>query len=728
MPDVRAIDDYFEDLGMLWDECALPNVRALATARFITALPDDLRGRRYYLQESASRLLPALERMTDRFRDPKHQAWVRDALERLVRDGLLETSVARALLAASAAEGSGRTQGTDVPAAMASAPPGQQILLRVPLLHPIPAPSWDAEAPGQVGLITELTLVPRRRVPGAPLVSWNNAHTGESLSGMRALNDVAADAFMAACEAVPDAPQACEEGLGFEISISEKEAPIVGDSIGLGLCVAFTAALKACAGRGWDRRPRGDLAWTGRISPRGEVGRIEALSLAHKIRAARQGGVAGIVIPAGMADATETERSGFQVAELAHVSGFLLSEPTAFEITEPWPGADRARRSIRRRPPWLAGGLIAAAVVAAILIGLALRGGDGDRSSLPGIGAEPAPALADLRVETIHEQRELRVTWPGQTAPLLVPTEGPVRIVMKTDRLAGDERGALRIAYATAQAGGHPGRLVVYDPLAQETVWRYIFTESGLPGDPLRDRPGVSYSTKVGRIADCDGDEDDEIVLAVALNPEADCLLWLFDGLRDPVGVVRHIGYFEQIEVVDLDFDGTPEILAAGHHTPSKGVSLVVLHANQFAPFRSSASMADPSTQGGAARVAGEVHDGLCLTHLVVPLIPEFTAASGITELWWPEGEIFELVGTERKATVPRLAISATHLARRVPDYLIAAGIPCGELRILPTANMEHFVATQGPLVADLCGEAFLDRWRSAIFCGDRIQHRWSEE
>lgn len=717
MCDARSLDDYFKEPQTLWEECALPGVRALATARFILTLPDELRGRRYYLQETAPRLVEALERLTGRFYDPEQVGWIRRSIGILTRDGLLAENAARALLDASVTE---QKHAEQDPAP--SVAPTNQILVRVPLVHPIPAPAWDAQAPRQIALLTELTVAARRRLAGEALVTWNNAHTGQSLSGMRALSDVAADAFLAAREVISAVPRECDEYLGFEISLSEKEALIVGDSIGLGLCVAFTAIIKACTDAEWDRRPRTDLAWTGRILPSGQVGEVEQYTLKEKARAADHGGLRGMVVPAGMGSSltsgAESNRSPFEVIELSHVGDYLAGPA----LSEPWEGACTLRTKMTPPRRWSWASAVAPSLVI-VLVAIAIGIGKVITESRESL--EPAlPLLQDIRVERLDGRRTLRLTWPEQTEPLLVREKAAIEFYQLAENLAGDRRGGIRLVYGTSHNGGKPGELVVYDPLAQKDVWTYAFTCAGLRADPQEGLPGVTYCTKAGCVANCDQDAEQEIVLSVSLNPESDGFLWLFDGFRDPVGVVHHTGYLEQVTVADLDHDGVAEIIAAGHHNPSRGISLLVLHAEQFEPFRGSASQMLREPHAEMSPDDGNP----CVMHMVVPMPQELVRVTGNHELWWIRGGIFELIGTEREATTPRLMISATYQERRLEDYLLSVRVPCADIRIVPTANMKCFVAEQPPgdgLALDLCGRGFLEHWREIVSCTDRVQRSW---
>jgi len=718
--DLGVLERAFHRLVEFVERSPLPLARALAIAAFIHALPRDHPGRTYYLNEVSGAFREALGSLTGTIVDPEHRASIDAALSDLAAAELIAPEAARDLVARLPAASAERVG----PRGSALAQMGVPVVLNLPLL-------LDGAEPRSIGQLLQLTVSPRVAGRRSPRIRWHAAQAAEAAGALRSLEAVSADALQAARETVrtldehiaaprPHLPDRLFQRtrrwhgalrrLGFDLSLSQKEAHTAGDSIGLALAVAFAGSMIGVLCRGRGLRPRPSVAWTGVVLPSGEVRPIGSMGLRAKIRAAILGGQTAIVVPRGMGDAARAaarvEGDSMRVVELAHVAE-ALGDP---ELVEPMRVAgDVVEGCTRERVARLALTGVAA-IVGAVLAW-----------HLP-------PRPQELRLAPFGTGMSVRYQglWPVY-APRV---EGPIMFAQLSRQLQPGGPHATRLVAATGISNPHlrSGELWIYDLLRRRPQVAFHFERSGLPYEPAVFFEHGHLSTKCAMLSDVDADGADEIIVSAAYQPYADCFVWLFRDGR-PAGAVYHRGHVEALLGDDLDGIPGDEIVALGLHEPTHGLSILTLAAQDFAPFG-----ADAERSGRWSRF-----DQPCLRHLVIPMIDglepvQGRASLGLPSAWDPRGPIlapgaFTLTRDAEGDAWAEIAVNATNdslASARTSDYIVTFRPSDGAVTVKVNAVMRERAArwkASGRTRIDFGSDSLIDAWSRQFSCTDHIRN-----
>ncbi|MCK4305645.1 MAG: hypothetical protein KAY24_15515 [Candidatus Eisenbacteria sp.] len=763
MEDIIALERHYAQVCAFTEHCPHNAARAVALARFVQAVPEEMQGCGFYLAEISAPFLASLRELHHDVRDPELIELLRRACERLLVEDVIPSETmaeVRQWLQSKASDhphpgaptvaADGSRRGGSTAASNGSCPDepaeASQICLKIPLVFTLPRTPGSDMGSEHLGLLVDVTVAPRIVQRGAPRFIWNNGFAGQGAGSLRSLEDVTADAFLAAREVVTAltapsddnqaslastlVPKPAKAGilkridldrLGFDLSIPEKSIPVAGDSIGLGLAVAIAGTLLGCSSRGKALRPREDLAWTGQILPSGEVVPVDRDALRAKVRAALYAGARGIVVPRGMAprlDAGLRSLNGEEILEVFEV-GHVREVFTQSDLMEPWTLPEVIPMGCTRQRWGRTAALVAG--IAALLVFL--------------LHCPPVPQSVE---QTTRDT--LKVTFKGFLWPPLVIEEAAgITFHMMTEDIKGDAPGKARLVYLVQRSNEQvsPGRLVVYDPVWRREVWSHVVCSSGLSHDLRDEYPDGVYAPKTVCIADVDADGFNEMVLAGVLQPYAPSFLWLLDGLNGPVGTVYHPGHLERLMVEDVDGDGQLEILALGHHGPSAGVALVVLHAEQFQPFREHMGNGQSGTERflgsspgtAAADKTSSWHPGrqACVMHLVVPMIEGLEQVEGRGDL----GHVG--LGVVPSEHVPRLIQFAINAARRMPpssDYILSVKLPGEVVKLTVNAvmgDLAHYWLEQGMTRINFASDSLVSAWQETLRFRDYIQIDWTD-
>lgn len=725
--DLSNLERAFHRLIEFAERSPLPLGRALAVATFIHGIPRDHPGRTYYLSEVNGAFREAIGALMGAIVDPEHRTSIEASLADLATAELIAPEVARELVrqlpAAPAGPAGHRGSGL--------AQLGVPVVLNLPLL-------FDPSGPQSIGLLLQLTVCPRVIGRRSARIRWHAAQAAEAAGALRSLEAVSADAWSAAAETVrtldehhaalpPHLPdrlfqrtrrwQGALRRVGFELSLSQKEAHTAGDSIGLALAVAFAGSMIGVLCRGRGLRPRASIAWTGAILPSGAVQPIGSSGLQAKVRAAILGGRTVIVVPQGMGDAARAaacaEGASLRVRELAHVSE-ALTDP---ELMEPMRVArDVVEGCTRERAIRLA--WVAAATIAGALLAWHLP------PRPQPLDDAPAGAGVSVRYQGL---------WPA-FAPRV---DGPVVFAGLTRRLEPRGSHAARLVVATGISNPHlrPGELRIYDPIWRRPRMVYSFEHSGLPYEPAETLANGNFSTKSAVLADMDADGSDEIVVAAAYQPYADSFVWLFRGDGRPVGAVYHLGHTEAMLAHNFDADPAAEIAVAGLHGPSRGISILVLEGGQFAPF-----VTDDARPGAeSSSPSWNRFRQPCLRHLVIPMIDGLEPVQGRASLGFPTGWIERgLVPSPTAFTVEHdargdnwieIAVNAANdstAGERTSDYIVTFRPSDGEVNVKVNAVMRDRAAYWkeiGRTPIDFGSDSLIAAWTQRFSCTDYIRN-----
>lgn len=707
-PDILRIERDFERLRRFLARAAWPLSRAVAITRFALALPGSLQGRSYYLTELRADARDALSLPFDEIPDPQ----LRELLQRAA--ALFESD----------------PPPTSSPPACADRAPGlsaspNQACLLVPLVQALPEMEAGAIGPAAVGMLAPLAVVPQVLPRRGPRFAWHNRHASSPVGDLRSLRDVSADAFLAAGEALAVAEaRARLQGraarwlgrvrgratgpirrLGFRLSLPEKTTPVAGDSIGLALTVAFAGAMQGLQRGGRGFRPRGDVAWTGRVLPSGQVLGVDARSLAAKIRAAYFGGARTLVVPAGMgSDARALSAAAgcpLAIEEIAHVAE-AVEHP---ELTETWPLPSHLFEACthRRLRRWLG--------AAALLLSAGLLAYHVPR--------EPR------RLTVTEHGTTLRVHYQGLwwSRALTLPTGALYAELV--DDLDGDRPGARRLVCATGRGNivSAPGQLLVFDPVRWRTVWADTLRTSGLPRESRNLYADGLYSSKIAAAGDFDGDGRTEIILIAAFNPHADAFLWFYDGLRGRSSGLYHDGHLEHLIVDDLDLDGRPEIVTAGLHRPTRGISILALHLDQLRACEDEgmSEALPPAAPWDPLRQP-------CLFHLVTPVIPGLEAMDGRRELGSIGTCALDVIHVPEGPRRISFAINVQNSRPLLNDYILTCderGCPIELTAATPLRDRAAEMLRLGLTRIDFGSDSLLAAWRATFRTRPYVQNDW---
>jgi hypothetical protein len=741
--DIAGLDRSYARLVRFLRGCGDPTARALAASRFLTVFPPDyFLGRSFYLEDIGPRLLADVRLDPLYLSDPEVASAICEGLRALGPAGL---AAASEVLAASL-----ETPARPSPPHNTSAGdwnPDQVVAALVPIpvcLEP-PPPAPGVAALG-LGKLVTLIIRPRPADTGEPCVRWPSQPDLPDDPRLRSLHKVAHDALAAARQAVPHAARP-----GFDLDFTESEAPVAGDSAGLGMAAAmagvlvatvsgrFSSTFPARAGRGphpgprnvphpgsdlrslarrrLGLRPRPDLAWTGAIHPDGTVGPVDAGTLRAKTRAAYYGGMAGMVVPweqvqtarleipseaDGVAPASQAPAVGSRGVprrfEIHGVASLRVALETP-DLFEPWVIPAMALRTPwhRRRvtPRWITAGVL----VGVLALSTSLL--------LPEVVGRTGPHVS------MNPRGDLvRVTFDGGARALQFHPDRTAAFAAIAPRLPGDPSGQERLVILTSRSDSSPAELSIHELRRGRVVWKYIFTSSGLPLDLRAAHPEGVYNGKAGVIGDLDGDGDNEIVVVLSVHPYADCVLRLFDDQPIPTGALYHRGHIEGLVVSDLDRDGKGEVVATGLHAASSGVSALFLRQSDFRAEADSTHPWDPGAQP-------------CMAHFVFPRPPRLKEDLGVLELG---ADPLPQIALDRDGSPSVGLFTFIQNPDREPlrpgYFIYLSGSPPGITTVTADANLGQ--ASQnwirdGRGLTDFSSSAFVAEWRRSFRVFDHI-------
>ncbi len=745
--DILDLEHACESLRAFLQQSVMPCARAAAVARFIRAVPSDVQGRAYYLDEIGPWLSEALRDDAYTCWDTEQARLIGAVVTELERAGVFSAGEAGELRRLAVQEPSRDARGVPRQRERDTGPdgsrpaPAAQVSVFVPLVCKLPPVPGQEGADEYVGMPAILTTALRAKHPKDDPITWNNGNALKATAGLRAFHDVAADLRVAARGAMHRLAGAGGgsggslgvhsgalrridlERLGFDLSIPEKQMPLAGDSIGLALAVAMAGAMTGGLKGGHGLRPRDDLAWTGTVLPSGEVLQVDRASLAAKIRVARAAGAAGIVVPHGMGTlARQIMRHLDWGGEVIEVSD-LLEALGNRNLVRPWQLPGALARDLQR--PVLGKALL---TTASILGAIALVG------FLPRILDEvsvhwyplwrPFPPVSSLRLPAVTRPG-FALALPGIRDIEVMPPEGRgIGFAQISDNLDGDlyRRPCLVCGYSQEFKGGHQGYVEVRDLRTDRIVRSRGIEGMGVPYEPRHHYPGAHYDVKAGVLADLDQDGRDEIVISASANPYAITGLSILDddGHRQLVrtGSVLHQGHLEHLLTLDLDQDGRVEVVAAGYHGPSGGMSLLVLRGDDFY------SPPEDSAEAVAARDRWTLDAQPCIAHLVAPMLPGYFEVSGITHLGG-----FQLGQREGASSGKLIRVEIGAGVSQAGDYLLNVPSDLDVEGVGIIVNQTFADQCQRWVSAgaktDFSSEQFLERWRRLFRRTRTIQMGW---
>jgi hypothetical protein len=744
--DILDLERAHESLGRFLERCEMPCARATAIARFIASISDDLQGRSYYLLEICPWLREALLDDRDACWDPEHVPLIRRAVAQFAQLGEFSEAERRDLDQRLARAGTAGVNGElpsseQRPGVERPAAGGSQVCLPLPLVCRTPTLPGQDNGSDDVGSMAALTVALRAKDPGQDAITWNNGNALKATTDMRAFRDVADDIRLAARETMhrladlPHPPGGRApirtadfgrfdvERLGFDLSIPEKLMPVAGDSIGLALAAAMLGAMIGVLRGGRALRPREDLAWTGVVLPSGEVRPVERSSLAAKVRVAGAAGLAGIVVPRGMAMLARqvAERRGWnaEIHEVGNLLEVLQHEGLLREARLPSALVQGVRRPILGK---------------ALLIGAIAVAGLTLLAALPRILDEagvhwfpfwrPFPPVKELRVPAITLPG-FSIAVPG-TRDIVVqpPPSVGIRFAQITDNLGGELQGRPCVVYGLGQNSvlGRHGSVEIRDLRSDRVVRSRVIETSETPFEPRHLLHDAHYDVKAGVVADVDSDGGDEIVVCAAANPHPFMAVQVLEdtgaNTLGCTGSVLHAGHLENILAYDFEGDGRLEIVAAGFHYPSRGMSLLVLRRGDFYAPRG----ADSSEAAGSQ--AWSLDRQPCAAHLVVPRLPGYFEATGVAELGSFLLGLREDDGSGKAIRVDIKAgvTKAYDYLMNVPPDLDVAGI--GIIVNQPQVDQCQRWLQAGVKI-DFSSPEYLERWKHLFRRTRTIQMEW---
>ncbi len=729
MDDILDLERCYEQLTAFLESCPMPAARALAIARFCQAIPGDVQGHRVYLFDIGPKLVEALRQDPHGLSDPRHLEAVRSALRGIAACGVLSPDAADLLRngpAVTLPESKGARVADSNQSEFATT---TQVAVPVPLVCGIPVMPDNGEDPEFVAMTVNLTVAGRPG-GGAGQVTCHNVNAQRATAELRSVLDVAADARVAARETVhhmASQPSGGAEAatpsavsfrrydlrrLDFDLSMPEKRMPIAGGSIGLALAVAMSGIMVGILSGGEAVGPRSDLAWTGVVLPTGEVDSIDRASLSAKARAARVAGLRGLVVPVKLLDvARSVARELGWDGEIYGVANVLeaLTRPELRTTLRLSPAlVDGCRKP--RLWPRLAIGWTAALLMT--LIALLPR-------ALDEMGVywyppwRPAARLEQMRLLS-RRGPEIRVSIPRARDVVLHATGTRAFAFADLSGKLNLESGpGPWLVYGTSldDPAGEAGYVSAFDLRQRAEVFRYTVSSSGLPLELLDEHVDGRYTVNTGMTADIDNDGKDEIILTASVNPHEHTVLQLLDGSGRLRGAVFHLGHLEHLRAVDVDEDGTVEIMAVGFHNPSDGMSVLTLHADHLY------SAASPPVSSSPTR-DWDYRAQPCVAHLVIPILPGWTDVSDVTHL----GPFsFGLLYPKNGGVLLRVDVGAGVGGL---DYLMTIRPPCEVLNITVNSQMADRARAlvKSGVPTDFSSPELLQEWQTLFRCSDRIQ------
>ncbi len=738
MKDLHFLERTYEELHTYLSGVGAAGARLLAISSFIKGIPEDLRGRKYYLEELAPLFAAAQKSLDGNLRDPEFGDIACAAHDELKGAGLLPAD----------------SVGPDVQSVeIRSHVPNQltaRITVSLPLIRELPPFLAFNNPLSSIGTMAEITISPHSARWKAPRIRWNNGNVEKPVGELRSLDDVAADSLLAASEALrcflgfrvkqesrSSSPRSDSHDLiqglarthgaaadpgsarGYNLSLPEKVIPIVGDSAGLGLAAGFLGAMVGGLMGGRLLRPTIDTAWTGCIDPSGAVKSVDFGTLRAKARAAFFSGYSRLVVPDGQGNVVRelVDRDGLEIdiVEVGHLYE-VLRHPELFEV---WHFPRNLVRSLKFRPVWKAFRRFAA--VTAVL---------GMIYFLPWIAElagvkmytywHPKPDFKNAHVELLNDLHTIRLTVPGLRKPIIIAESAQVVFHDVVSNLAGGIPGRAYIVYGISWGprDASPGAITVFDIEEEVNLWSYQMEEAGLPKELWAGQSGGTISVKGGHVGDFDGDGETEILAAGSFQPWSQSFVWLFGDEGRPTGVVFHSGHIERYSVADIDGDGDKEIFLLGLHNFSKGLSMIALEREQFHPF-----MDGEAAGTETAPMKWNLDSQPCIFNIVVPVIPGLADAEGRETLGLDGAPAFT-----RSADGEYLALLYVNVSKRPDntcDYIINVNMNGEVVDVIPNAPMverARFWIEQGKTDIDFVSGEVMERWQETMRTARTIQ------
>ena len=407
--------------------------------------------------------------------------------------------------------------------------------------------------------------------------------------------------------------------LGFELSLPDKEMPIAGASISLAVGVAMCGAMVGLARKGHALSPRSDIAWTGLLSPSGEVGAVDEQSLREKVDAVSAAGLTGIVVARSQGDLAcrFAEKTGWdgKVYTVGQLIDLFLHPELMIPVPLPHSLMLACRRPSKQR--YSATALLCLMVLSLLFLTPRI---------LDGFGVywfpwwRPLPTADEIpNISQIAHGFDLRI--PRMEDLHLVP-EGNRTFAFAhvVDEVINhkDEGPYLVLGETADFHAGTDGRLTIRHIPTRRIVAEYTPQSTWLPDDPGREESANLDTLKQGVVADVDNDGDNEVVISISFNPTSLCILQILGNDLRCERALKHIGHLEHLDTSDLNGDGNAEIVAVGFHGPTNGMSLLIAEIEDFYPIRDVDTLNPPSVYT-AENLEWDASRQPCYEHYVLP-------------------------------------------------------------------------------------------------------------
>ncbi len=723
------VDAAYERLLTFCQMCSLPRARALAAANFLLSLPNPAGEYASYWEEAGAILVAALREPQACSLDSAEPAVFRQALGLLRENAQIEEGEVAALLAR-------LVPSSAAPPAGMRADGAFLIQVPVPLVCELPPGAHETDVP-HLGVLTTVTVAARALGPQDARVVWNNANLGGGSNRLRLLGDVAADVRMIARHTLYDLCRCAAAGgsleglsrralgridldrLGFELSLPEKEMPVAGSSVSLALGSAMCGVMIGLLRRSRGLMPRPDLAWTGLLSPSGEVQDVDADSLRAKVQVARAAGLSGIVVAR-----TQGDLACRVAAEIAwegeiHTVGTLRELFQRPQLLCPLE-VPAAILAACRRPRLQR--FAAAGILAIMLLGLVLL----SPRLLDEIGVywfplwRPPPELAQVSTPG-HISAGFQLRVPRMADLHFTPEKGRryafALLVPEVGRFKGPGP-YLVLGESIDFEDGKDGRVMLLHIPTRQVVAKYQPVSTWLPNAPVRETSANLYNVKRGLVADVDGDGNQELVISITFNPTARCALQILDEDFNHERSLEHPGHLEHLAARDLDGDGRSEIIALGFHGPTRGMSLLVLKVEDFYTVHGAAELQPPSRYG-TEELSFDPGAQPCYRHIVLPLRPWMEE---VPDNPFEQLGLFELsAGPDSNDRVLIQTVAAMNAAGC--SIILTLGLPAAVLDVTFAQSFRHRVRAlrqSGSLPADAM-ERFEEDIRASLYSRDTI-------
>ncbi len=642
MDRLEYIDAFHTRLLDFNQACSIPGAQILAAARFILALSDNADEMEFYLVGPATILIETLRDNPDSITDPGHITITNDALIVLQNSGQWDKDKLPSCLAhkpGSMSRGSASAEAKYTAGQMRSKDKHTGFTLvqvPVPIVCELP-PVPGIEQIEYFGLSTEVTVAPRYSSSPEERIIWNNSNVNIQANRLRLLGDVAADVRMIARHTIyelvahPEHKTAIGQlsrrnldqmnidRLGFELSLPDKEMPVAGASISLAVGAAMCGSMVGLARKGAALAPRSDLAWSGLLSPTGEVVAVEKYSLREKIRITSIAGLSGIVVARSQGDLACQYAAEVGWDGTVYTAGQLLDVFLHTELMRPvtLPRSIVHACSRPNLQRYSATALLGLFVLSLLFFSPRFLDGLGIFWFPPW---RPAPTAAEIP-NLSNFLHGFNLSIPRMDDIDIVP-EGKrafsfAHIVEEVCHYK-DQGPYLILGESADFHSGQDGRLTIMNIPTRQVVGEYHPQSTWLPDDPGREDSANLYTLKQGIVADVDNDGEYEIVISISFNPTSLCVLQILEGDLRCERALKHSGHLEHLGVCDLNEDGKLEIVASGFHGPTDGMSLLIAEVADFYPTRDPQTPA-PFSVYTTEELQWDVSRQPCYKHFILP-------------------------------------------------------------------------------------------------------------